>query len=96
MPSFPAASLRYALRTPAARATIRPSRLPLVLQVRRFAEPRRADGDLGGPGGSETYPASKPMHRKYTTVTVAGIILGVGLFAMMGRRPKENTEKMAK
>ena len=36
---------------------------PALVQRRAFADPSRSDGDLGGPGGSETYPDSKPLHR---------------------------------
>ncbi|KAL1874018.1 hypothetical protein VTK73DRAFT_572 [Phialemonium thermophilum] len=65
----------------------------LYQQRRGYAEPRHSDGDLGGPGGSETYPDSKPVHRRYARITAAGVAVGIAVFAVLKTRQTKNAEK---
>ncbi|RKU41149.1 hypothetical protein DL546_002335 [Coniochaeta pulveracea] len=59
---------------------------PLVLQqVRNTTGKGTNDGDLGGPGGQESYPESKPIHRRHAAVTALGVLtVGGGIVYMIG------------
>jgi hypothetical protein len=50
------------LRTPV-QASLTRSQLPFAIQTRSATGKGTNDGDLGGPGGQESYPDSKPVHR---------------------------------
>ena len=65
MPSTkPLTSTLGRLRTPATTQLTQQGRLlPFAMQTRSATGKGTNDGDLGGPGGQESYPHSKGEHR---------------------------------
>ncbi|KAB5522060.1 hypothetical protein GE09DRAFT_1230131 [Coniochaeta sp. 2T2.1] len=63
------------------------SRLPFAIQTRNTTGKGTNDGDLGGPGGQESYPESKPVHRKYATITAAAVLTAGGVMMYMSGGP---------
>lgn len=63
MPSTkPLVSTLGRLRTPV-KAQLTRSRVPFAIQTRYTTGKGTNDSDMGGPGGQESYPHSKPEHR---------------------------------
>lgn len=63
MPSTkPLTSALGSLRAPV-KTQLTHTRLPFAIQTRNTTGKGTNDGDLGGPGGQESYPHSKPEHR---------------------------------
>ncbi|OIW34261.1 hypothetical protein CONLIGDRAFT_709658 [Coniochaeta ligniaria NRRL 30616] len=80
------------LRTPVQTSLTR-SRLPFAMQTRNTTGKGTNDGDLGGPGGQESYPESKPVHRKYAAITAAAVLTAGGVMMFMTGGPKEAVNK---
>lgn len=65
----------------------RPSgQLPIVQQRRTVGTGPKDDGDLGGPGGQESYPESQPIHRRYAAITATSVLAIGGMLTLWSGR----------
>ncbi|KAK5654750.1 hypothetical protein OQA88_7075 [Cercophora sp. LCS_1] len=90
----------YAPLLATTRTTVRPPRLTRSMgRVPGGAEENNLNenpaDDLGGPGGQELYPISRTLHKRYASITAAGVMLS-GAIMYIAKRLQWTTDPNVK